>query len=88
MRLQACGVTSQRVPSEFKANKLDPWYEWLIHSRHAGDPVERRLVLGETERYADKVLAAAQLTCSNAPGSSHTIWSRRVLILIDSVALP
>jgi len=61
MRLQACGVTSQRVPSEFKASKQDPWYEWLIHSRHAGDPVERRLVLGETERYADKVLAAAQL---------------------------
>lgn len=61
MRLQACGVTSQRVPSEFKAIKQDPWYEWLIHSRHAGDPEERRLVLGETERYADKVLAGAQL---------------------------
>ena len=61
MRLQACGVTSQRVPSEHKDSKLDPWYEWLTHSRHAGDAVERRLVLGETERYVDKVLAAAQL---------------------------
>jgi ubiquinone/menaquinone biosynthesis C-methylase UbiE len=61
MRLQACGVTSQRVPSEHKDSKLDPWYEWLTHSRHAGDAVERRLVLDETERYADKVLAAAQL---------------------------
>ncbi len=61
MRLQACGVTRQRVPSEHKNKKLDPWYEWLTHSRHAGDPVERRLVLDETERYADRVLAAAQL---------------------------
>lgn len=61
MRLQACGVTSQRVPAEHKDSKVDPWYEWLTHSRHAGNAVERRLVLGETERYADKVLAAAQL---------------------------
>lgn len=61
MRLQTCGVTSKWVPTEQKTSKLDPWYEWLIHSRHAGDPVERRLVLDETERYADKVLAAAQL---------------------------
>lgn len=44
-----------------KNGKLDPWYEWLIHSRHAGDPVERQLVLDEIERYADKLLAAAQL---------------------------
>lgn len=61
MLRQPCSVTSKWEPSEHRTSKLDPWYEWLIHSRHANDPVERQLVLGEIERYADKVLAAAQL---------------------------
>lgn len=39
----------------------DPWYEWLLHSRHADDPVEHQIVLGEVARYADRVLAGANL---------------------------
>lgn len=39
----------------------DPWYEWLLHSRHADDPVEHKMVLSEVVRYADRVLAGANL---------------------------
>ena len=56
MPSQNCTVSSKWQPSEHKNGKLDPWYEWLIHSRHAGDPAERRLVHRDIERYADKVL--------------------------------
>lgn len=45
-----------------KSEQLDPWYEWLVHLRHADDPLEQDFVRKETERYAHRVLEGAQLT--------------------------
>src|SRR5579872_4886420 len=42
----------------------DEWSEWLLHRRHAGDPAYLSTLRAETQRYADRVLDAAQL----APG--------------------
>jgi ubiquinone/menaquinone biosynthesis C-methylase UbiE len=42
----------------------DVWSEWLLHLRHADDPVFAEAVRVEVERYADRVLDAARL----APG--------------------
>ena len=39
----------------------DPWYEWLLHSRHANDLVEHQIELREVARYADRVLTGAKL---------------------------
>lgn len=40
----------------------DVWSDWLLCHRHAGDPAYQRIVRAKTERYADRVLDAAQLT--------------------------
>jgi arsenite methyltransferase len=51
--------------TDFRSNlKSDVWSEWLLHRRHAGDPVFADVVRAEVERYADRVIDAARL----APG--------------------
>lgn len=42
----------------------DVWSEWLLHHRHADDPVYAEVVQGVVERYADRVLEGAQLGAS------------------------
>jgi arsenite methyltransferase len=44
--------------------RSDMWSEWLLHARHGNDPAIADSVRADVERYADRVLDAAQL----APG--------------------
>jgi arsenite methyltransferase len=41
--------------------KSDVWSEWLLHYRHAGDPIYAKIVHEVVKGYADKVLDGAQL---------------------------
>jgi len=40
----------------------DLWSDWLLHHRHADDPTYDRIVRSGIERFADRVLDAAQLS--------------------------
>lgn len=42
----------------------DTWSQWLLHSRHGGDPALRKAISSDLEAFADRVLDGAQL----APG--------------------
>jgi ubiquinone/menaquinone biosynthesis C-methylase UbiE len=44
-----------------RGERTDPWYEWLLHVRHADDPGYAAVVKQVTGRFADRVLDAAEL---------------------------
>jgi arsenite methyltransferase len=45
-------------------SRSDLWSDWLLHTRHAGDPEQERAIRAGIEPYADRVINGARL----APG--------------------
>ena len=40
----------------------DIWFDWLVRTRHGGDPRHEQVIRGELERIRDRVLLGAQLS--------------------------
>src|SRR5258707_6822825 len=45
----------------YSQSQSDVWSDWLLHTRHADDPEQERVLHTELEKYANRVLDGARL---------------------------
>jgi arsenite methyltransferase len=54
-------VGSMTTVNEQTLSESDVWSDWLLHHRHADDPVYSRIIQATVQGYVDRVLDGAQL---------------------------